>query len=121
MLRDKRSVQNYKKYQRAVNKIVRDWNKSLNDDWLWANRFNLSQTFFSFHPYEDKSGAEFYVVLAFKDKKTNKIIKKDFDNYDLEWHLGSWLNKCITEDWEIWNENPDPYAQAKLEGRYPHD
>lgn len=43
MLRDKKSVTNRKKYQREVNKIVRKWNQSIKDDWLWDGRFVLRQ------------------------------------------------------------------------------
>ena len=43
MLRDKRSVINRKKYQREVNKIIKKWNQSIKNDWLWNGRFVLRQ------------------------------------------------------------------------------
>ena len=43
----------------------------------------------------------------------------DFNNYDLDWHLGEWLNRCITEYWKVWDEVPNPNEQARLEGRTP--
>ena len=119
MLRDKRSVINRKKYQREVNRIVRDWNQSIKDDWLWNGRFVLRQRAAYFWPFEDKSGAEFSVWLEFIDTKTGAKEIKSFNNYDLDWRLGEWMNKCITEYWKVWDEKPNPNEQARLEGRAP--
>lgn len=119
MLRNKRSVWNRKKYQREVNRIVRKWNKAIADDWLWNARFVLHQYAAYFWPYEDKSGATFNVWLEFTDTKTGAQEIMDFTNYDLDWHLGEWLNRCITEYWKVWDEVPNPNEQARLEGRTP--
>ena len=119
MLRDKRSVWNRKKYQREVNRVVRNWNKSIKKDWLWNGRFVLSQDCSFMWPYEDKSGAHFWVNLVFTDTKTGAEEVMDFDNYSLDWHLGEWLNRCITEYWKVWDEIPNPNEQARLEGRTP--
>lgn len=119
MLRNKRSVWNRKKYQREVNRIVRKWNKSIKDDWLWNGRFVLHQYAAYFWPYEDKSGATFNVWFEFTDTKTGAQEIMDFNNYDLDWHLGEWLNRCITEYWKVWDEVPNPNEQARLEGRTP--
>ena len=121
MLRDKRSVTNRKKYQREVNRIVRKWNQSIKNDWLWDGRFVLRQYAAYFWPYEDKSGATFNVWLEFTDTKTGAQEIMDFNNYDLDWHLGEWLNRCITEYWKVWDEVPNPNEQARLEGRRPLD
>ena len=108
-----------KKYQRAANKIIRGWNKSIKEDWLWNGRFVLSQKQSYFYPYDDRSGGIFYTTVCIHDMKTGKEINKIFDQYGLEWHLGGWINDCIVKDWNVWKENPDPYGQAKAEGREP--
>ena len=121
MLRDKRSVTNRKKYQREVNRIVRNWNQSIKDDWLWNGRFVLRQRAAYFWPFEDKSGAEFNVWLEFIDTKTGATEIKNFNNYDLDWRLGEWMNKCITEYWKVWDEKPNPNEQARAAGRKPEE
>lgn len=107
------------KYQRAVNKIVKDFNKSLRSDWLWSGRFVVSQREAYFMPFEDKSGAEFKVILCCTDTKTGRETTKEFTNFNIDWQLGWWLNKCITEIFDVWNEEPGPYEQARAAGRKP--
>ena len=119
MLRYKNSVMNRKKYQREVNKIVKKWNQCIKNDWLWDGRFVLRQYAAHFWPYDDKSGAEFRVWLEFTDTKTGSKEIMDFNNYDLEWYLGEWLNRCITEYWKVWDEKPNPNEQARAAGRKP--
>ena len=121
MLRSKRSVWNRKKYQREVNRIIRKWNQSIKDDWLWDGRFVLRQYAAFFWPYDDKSGAEFSVWLEFTDTKTGAKEIKNFNNYDLEWLLNWWTNKCITEYWKVWDEKPNPNEQARAAGRKPEE
>ena len=121
MLQFKKSVTNRKKYQREVNRIVRKWNKSIKEDWLWNGRFVLHQYAAYFWPYEDKSGATFNVWLEFTDTKTGAQEIMDFTNYDLDWRLGEWLNRCITEYWEVWDEKPNPNEQARAAGRKPEE
>jgi len=119
MLKNRRSVLYRKKYQRDVNKIVRDYNQSIKFDWLWHGRFILTQRAAYFHPYEDKSGAEFLVVLQLKDNKTGKVETEVFNNYSFDYRVIRWVNECITTRWKVWNENPNPNQQARLEGRFP--
>ena len=73
-----------------------------------------------FWPYADKSGAQFNVWLEFIDNKTGAEEIMDFNNYDIEWRLGLWINRCIIEYWNVWTENPNPNEQARLEGRAPN-
>lgn len=108
-----------KKYQRAMNQLVRKINKSLKDDWLWDGRFTLKQQDAYFWPYEDHSGGHFLVWLTFVDNKTGAEEYMDFDNYGTEYHIMRWINTCITEYFDVWKENPNPYKQAEMEGRYP--
>lgn len=61
---------NRKKHQRAVNRIVRRLNKSIENDELWRGRFICRQKEAYFVTYEDRSGATLTVRLQFYDKKT---------------------------------------------------
>ena len=110
---------NRKKYQRALNKIVRNFNKSIKEDWLWNGRFVMRQDCAYCIPFEDKSGVMFHFVLEFKDTKTGRVENNMFDNYDAEWRIYEWANRCVTEIWNVWSENPNPNEQARLEGRLP--
>lgn len=117
-LRDLHST-NRKKYKRAVNKLVREFNKSIEKDWLWNKRFVMRQDCAFFYPYSDHSGGEYIVHLIFTDKKTGHKEHSCFNNYELEWHMWEWANECITKIWKVWSETPNPNEQARLEGRKP--
>ena len=108
-----------KKYKRAVNKLIRDFNKSMEEDWLWNGRFKILQKQAIFEPFSDHSGALYIVNLVIVDKKTGKEESQFFDNYSICWELYKWANKCIVDYWNVWSEVPDPRTQAKLEGRAP--
>ena len=109
---------NRKKYQRALNKEVRKLNKSIREDWLWNGRFVMRQGAAWFKLFEDHS-AEFEVILVFIDTKTGRKEAKVFTNYNVEWKMWEWANRCITEIWNVWSEDPNPNKQARLEGRQP--
>lgn len=117
-LRELKSL-NHKKYQRALNKKVRELNKSIREDWLWNGRFVMRQDCAYCIPLEDKSGVMFHFVLEFKDTKTGRVENNMFDNYDAEWRIYEWANDCITNIWNVWSEDPNPNKQARLEGRQP--
>ena len=108
-----------KKYQRALNKIMRAFNKSVQNDWLWNGRFVMRQQCAYCLPFEDKSGVMFHFVLELKDMKTGFIETNMFDNYDADWAIWEWANQCITEYWKVWDEDPNPNEQARIEGRQP--
>lgn len=108
-----------KKYQRALNKIMRAFNKSVQNDWLWNGRFIMRQQCAYCLPFEDKSGVMFHFVLELKDMKTGLIETNMFDNYDADWAIWEWANQCITEYWKVWQEDPNPNEQARIEGRQP--
>ena len=112
-------TQKRKKMQRAVNSLVRTFNKDIQDDWLWNGRFEISQQWSEFKPFEDGSGSLFLVGLIITDKKTGFKEYSYFDNFDIEWNMWKWANDCITTIWEVWKENPNPNEQARLEGRVP--
>lgn len=111
--------QKRKKYQRAVNHLVRTFNKDIQDDWLWNGRFEISQEWSAFEHFEDHSGSMFCVGLVITDKKTGYKEYAQFDNFDIEWYMWKWANDCITMIWDVWKENPNPNEQARLEGRTP--
>ena len=119
-LRNLKSVKR-KKYQRALNKAVRELNKEIKNDWLWNGRFVMRQGAAWFKPFEDHSGAEFEVILVFIDTKTGRKEAKVFDNYNAEWKIWEWANDCIANIWNVWSEDPNPNKQARLEGRTPDD
>lgn len=110
---------NRRKYKRAVNALVKTFNKDIENDWLWNGRFVITQDWNQFHPYADHSGAQYIVGLTITDKKTRNKHYAYFDNYNIEWKMWQWANECIMEYWNIWKENPDPNEQARLEGRKP--
>ena len=110
---------NRKKYKRAVNKLVRAFNKDVQEDWLWNGRFELSQMWTAFKPFEDNSGALYVTSFVLTDKNTGYKEYNRFDNFDMEWRLWHWANYCITDVWKVWSENPNPNERARLEGRKP--
>lgn len=108
-----------KKYQRYINKIIRQLNKNIKNDWVWNGRFTIRQKQSRFHTYYDNSGAQLYVLLECKDNKINKTIQHWFETgLFVESHIWEWVNQCIVEYFDVWAEKPNPYEQAKLEGRY---
>lgn len=105
---------NKKRHQRAMNRLVRSFNKAFEEDNLWCGRFVIRQVYSpEWHQYEDGSGAELFVHLKFIDRCTGQYyIAADQVNcwrglrasgYRL-WGKINWL---ITEHWDIWKE---PYA-----------
>jgi hypothetical protein len=106
-----------KVHQRAMNKIVRNLNKSIEQDSLWLGRFYARQIAAEFVEYEDGSGAELYVRFRFVDRKTSVT-------YDTTWYSVNHLRYCSMLFWEmndfiihkvkVW-ENEKPYGEATLD------
>ena len=102
---------NKKKHQRAMNRLVRSFNKALEQDDLWCGRFVIRQVYSpQWHEYDDGSGAEYFVHLKFIDRCTGQYyIAADQVNY---WRglrangykLWEKINWLITEHWNIWDE-----------------
>ena len=108
-----------KKYQRYINRIIRKLNKNIKDDWVWNGRFTISQKQSKFYTYYDGSGAQLYILLECKDNKTNKTVTSWFEtDLFVEAKIWEWVNHCIVENFDVWAEDPNPFDQAKLEGRY---
>ena len=102
---------NKKKHQRAINRVVRNFNKQLELDDLWLGRFVVRQYEDSpqWRRYEDGSGAELYVKLKFIDRATGRYyVGKHTVNEWLNfngariWRIMNWL---ITEHWNVWQED----------------
>ena len=110
---------NRQKYKRAVNALVRAFNEDIKNDWLWNGRFEISQDWARFEAFPDHSGALYTVGLTITDKKTGAKQYTYLDNFEIEWHMWDWANKCITDYWDVWKEDPNPNQQARLEGRTP--
>lgn len=105
-----------KVHQRAINRLVRMFNKQLEKDDLWCGRFIVRQ--YEDSPqwcrYIDGSGAELCVKLKFIDRATGRcyvgahsVNKWRSFNGSCIWRLMNWL---ITEHWDIWKE---PLAQER--------
>lgn len=97
------SSKNRKRHQREMNKIMRELNKNIEKDDLWKGRFYVRQVASQWYEYEDKSGAELWVVLQFYDKETG--ISKEiadtvnhwryFDGNHLWWEMNNFIVKDI--------------------------
>ena len=102
---------NRKRHQRAINQLVRSFNKRLEQDDLWLGRFVVRQYEDSpqWRKYEDDSGAELWVKLKFIDRATGRYYVGNHTvnewrsfNGSRIWRIMNWL---ITEHWDIWQED----------------
>ncbi len=106
------SSKNRKRHQRAINQMIRMINENVKNDELWQGRFYVRQIDARWHTYEDKSGAELFVVLQFIDKKTG--ISKTYCDTVNHWryfngsHLWWAMNNFIINDVQVWEEDPKP-------------
>ena len=101
-----------KVHQRALNRLVREFNKTLEKDELWCGRFKVRQVGCpQWRRYEDGSGAELWVKLKFIDCATgryyvgahsvNEWSGITANGYRI-WELMNWL---ITRHWDVWKED----------------
>lgn len=100
---------NRKVYQRALNRCVRRINQTLIDDDLWQGRFFIRQKQSQFRLYEDRSGADLYVILEMCDRKTGitATIRVSANHY---LHLFWAMNDFIIKNCKVW-ENEKPYEE----------
>ena len=102
-----------KTHQRALNRLVREFNKALEKDDLWNGRFIVRQ--YEDSPqwcrYKDGSGAELWVKLKFIDRATGRYYvgahsvnewRGIWCNGHRLWEIMNWL---ITVHWDIWKED----------------
>lgn len=106
--------QNRKKHQRAMNKLMRQINKNIENDNLWLGRFYVRQAGAQWYTYEHS--AELWVVLQFVDKATGFIYETagtvnhwKFGNGS---HLWLAMNDFIVEKVEVWSEDVRPGSSA---------
>ena len=103
---------NKKRHQRAINRLIRSFNKALEQDELWCGRFMVRQVYTpQWHKYDDNSGADYFVHLKFIDRCTGHYyIAADSVNcwrglrangYRL-WEKMNWF---IVEHLDVWNES----------------
>ena len=90
---------NRRKHQRKVNKLVRQLNNNIKNDWAWLGRFEMRQVHSDFIIFSDKSGSYLSCYFEIIDKlsaqrKLVKIEESPFMEYDL-WRA---MNDFITED-----------------------
>ena len=102
---------NPKVHQRAVNKILREMNRNIENDELWMGRFFIRQWARGVVTYEDHSGMYLWLELRLYDKKTKKYLQWFCDSHDVTGFNGSrvWqkMNDFIVEDLDVWH-NEDP-------------
>lgn len=113
---------NRKKQQRKMNKMIRHMNKHIEKDDLWKGRFYAKQVLNSyFTPYEDKSGAELFVQIEFRDKQTGKtMLQADTVAAWCHWNgcrLFEKMNYFITEWCQVWKEDPRPHRDTSIDYR----
>ena len=116
---------NRKKHQRAVNRIVRELNKSIENDNLWRGRFICRQKEAYFVTYADRSGATLMVRLQFYDKKTG-LTRDDYFDFSAtltsvfgQSHLYLAMNDFIVNTCDVWRkerpfEDNTDYREIKI-------
>lgn len=110
---------NRKRHQREMNKLMKLMNQNIENDDLWRGRFYVRQVAAQWYEYEDKSGAELWVVLRFIDKKTGFYWETAETVNHWRWVNGNrlWLamNDFIVEKTNVWGENPRPGSKEWYE------
>lgn len=102
---------NKKRYQREINRLVRQANKLIENDSLWLGRFVIHQVKSpQWDTYEDKSGAEYLVHLEIVDRCTGRSwISADTVNgwrtaLGNGWRLYEFIDWFIVEYCNVWEE-----------------
>ena len=103
---------NKKRHQRAINKLVREFNKNLTEDDLWQGRFQVYQIYApGWYLYEDGSGADMVVCLQFVDRATGRYFERwktvnEWRGFHANgWRIWELMNWLITQHWDIWKED----------------
>lgn len=106
---------NRKRHQRAMNELMRLINQNIENDDLWRGRFYVRQVAAQWYEYEDKSGAELWVVLRFIDKATGFYWETAETVNHWRWyngiHLWRAMNDFITEKTNVWRSDPRPGSE----------
>lgn len=88
----------FKKTQKQINKIVRDYNRALEEDEAFRGRIYIRQYSCGFHEFSDGSGVVWYGVLRVYDKVTNTYKSILCDNYNIQHKLVTEVNNFIMLD-----------------------
>lgn len=103
---------NRKKYQRRINKIVRQMNENLEKDDLWRGRFYCKQGNYAQWYGDNYNGWNFYVILEMHDRLTGRMMTFGADVNSICMWNGSklfWqMNDFIVKDVAVWEEKPCP-------------
>lgn len=99
----------YKRYQNKLNAIVKEANKSLDEDNLWMGRFQVRQIRSRFERFDDNSGGILHTIFRVVDKKTEQ-----YKDYVIEyapwlstfyWHFSmDILNDFVVECLDVWRK-----------------
>lgn len=113
--------QNRKRHQRAMNKLVREVNRNIENDSLWLGRFYAKQIAAEWVTYEDHSGAELWVTLQFIDRKTGYTFEVANTVNHWRYFNGSYLwwamNDFIVSKVNVWEEDPRPSLKNAIDYR----
>ena len=115
-----------KRYQRNFTKLVRKYNKAIEDDDLWQGRFVCRQIYSHWENFDDGSGGILHTVIRCVDKQTRQYKDFTFEYADwirtFHWHFSmDILNKFIVEDIDAWRTgNPKEEKQDWTEIEIPN-
>lgn len=104
-----------KEYQHKLNKLIKEVNKTIENDSLWNGRFVFHIMVTDFERFSDNSGGLLYVVIRGYDKKT-KVYKDYALSYApylsfTDFDILKIANKFITEDTDTWKDGNNPYNE----------
>lgn len=104
-----KTTTNRKKIQRHINKVLREMNKSIEQDSLWLGRFYCHQIDIAFFPSDDHSYTYCHVGVEFVDRKTGFSEMYAFHKEDFMWNgyrVWEAMNNFIVHDCDVWSGNP---------------
>ena len=84
-----------RKYQRKINKEIREWNKVLKNDTFFQNRFALRQIDRAYG--SDNQVWDAMYLIEIKDSKTGKESFKLIHNYGYRRNLWNFINHFIVD------------------------
>ena len=106
-----KTINNRKKIQRHVNKVLRDINKSIERDDLWLGRFYCKQENICYYWSEDHTDLNFTLMVSFTDRKTGRVMVSYYHRGQLmgtAWRVWQDMNDFIVYHVQVWQEDPRP-------------
>jgi hypothetical protein len=106
-----------KKYQRKLNKKIREYNHAIETDELWQGRFVARQIGARWEKFLDNSDGILRVIIRMYDKKTGYYKDFYFDyatwfSY-VDWHFSfDIIDHFIVKDLKVWQKE-HPYTEIK--------